>query len=163
MKNKYLSGTIAFTFLIIVAFCFAVHAHTAGYWVRYTHFTNLSTYSLAGSIQTSDMVVSAIFLIAWLALAFICAKWELKGVFTAMLLYSVLPFIGLIGIPLAQNHKGIGAVIINALTFVWAAPIMPLLFTSGNMEAMKASLGISMIVLPALAAGVYYIRKTVQY
>ena len=100
MKNA-LKTALTVVILLLVALLFGLMASRAGYQITLYNFiagngTHLAP-GLSYNIKMQHQVLAVLYIIAYLALAFFSGRRSMKNVFRGMMIYSALPFVGLIG------------------------------------------------------------------
>ena len=168
MKNKLKSifkTTGIVLLLIFIALCFGFNAHTKGYQITLSAYLEGTTRHLAPdfamNIGVIDQIMSIIFIVAWFVVAFMSGKHSLKNTFRGMMIYSSLPFIGLIGYFFLQKGMKLG--ILMLMTLIWGYPFSPIIITESSIDAIKIPLGILMFVMPIGAWIARAIAKKIQY
>jgi len=152
--------------LIFITLCFGINAHMKGYHIMLRHYMTGTTGSLAPDfalyVTTFDQVKSVIYILAWFIVAFLTGKKALNNVFRGMMIYSTLPFIGLIGLPFLYK-EGVKLGILMELPLIWGYPIFPLIISESSIDAIKVPLGIAMVLFPIGALIARKIAQKMQY
>ena len=135
MKKTFsIIGTILL--LIIIAFAFGVNASMHGYQVTISSFLIGTSSGLAPdfsyNITAFDRVLSVIYMIAWFYMAFRSGKRGTNTVFSAMMIYSLLPFIGFIGYFFIESSK-FGITFL--LSLIWGYPYFPIIINQSSVSA----------------------------
>ena len=163
-KNILKTTGIVFL-LIFIALCFGFNAHTAGYQITLSAFLEGTTRHLAPdfalNIGVIDQIMSIAFSIAWFVIAFLSGKNGYNNVFRGMMIYSALPFIGLIGYFFLQKGMKLGIMMLMPL--IWGYPFSPVIITESSIDAIKIPLGILMFVMPIGALIARKIAQKIQY
>jgi hypothetical protein len=163
-KNILKTTGIVFL-LIFIALCFGFNAHTSGYQITLSAFLEGTTRHLAPdfalNIGTVDQIMSIAFIIAWFVISFLSGKNGYNNIFRGMMIYSSLPFIGLIGYFFLQKGMKLG--IMMLMTLIWGYPFFPVIITESSIDAIKIPLGILMFVMPIGALIARKIAKKLQY
>lgn len=163
MKNilKTLGVILLFIF---IALCFGLNASNSGYQITLYNFLAGNGRNLppdfAMNIKTSHQVASVLYIIFFCAAAFFSGKKNLKNVYRGMLIYSSLPFIGLIGYFFLK--KSLKAGIIILMTLIWGYPYFPLIINESSVSAIVAPMGISMVLSLLGLIGLHILGKKLQ-
>ena len=160
MKNA-LKTALTVVILLLVALLFGLMASRAGYQITLYNFiagngTHLAP-DFSYNIKTQHQVLAVLYIIAYLALAFFSGRRSMKNIFRGMMIYSALPFVGLIGWFFLR--KSMKAGILMILTLVWGYPYFPLIITESRVSAIVTPIGILMFLVPALSYAAYIIGK----
>ncbi len=151
--------------LIFIALCFGRNAHTGGYQITLSCFLEGTTRHLspdfALNIGTFDQIVSIIYIIGWFVIAFLSGKNEWKNIFRGMMIYSTLPFIGLIGYFFLQKGMKLGIMMLMPL--IWGYPFFPVIITESSIDSVLVPLGIMMFAMPLGAIIARAVAKKIQF
>ena len=168
MKNTFKSifkTTGIVLLLIFIALCFGFNAHTKGYQITLSAFLEGTTRHLAPdfalNVGTFDQIISIIYIIAWFTVSFFSGKNDYKNIFRGMMIYSALPFIGLIGYFFLKKGMKLG--ILMLMPLIWGYPFFPVLITESSIDSIITPLGIMMCVMPIGAIIARAIAKKLQY
>lgn len=163
-KNILKTTGIVFL-LIFIALCFGFNAHTGGYQITLSAFLEGTTRHLAPdfalNIGVIDQIMSIAFIIAWFVIAFLSGKNGYNNIFRGMMIYSALPFIGLIGYFFLK--KGMKMGIMMLMPLIWGYPFSPVIITESSIDAIKIPIGILMFVMPIGALVARKIAQKLQY
>lgn len=163
-KNILKTAGIVFL-LIFIALCFGFNAHTNGYQITLSAFLEGTTRHLAPdfalNIGVIDQITSIAYIIGWMIVAFLSGKNEWKNIFRGMMIYSALPFIGLIGYFFLQ--KGMKMGIMMLMPLIWGYPFFPVLITESSIDSIITPLGIMMCAMPIGAFIARKIAQKIQY
>ena len=163
--KKVLKITGIVFLLIFIALCFGFNAHTNGYQITLSAFLEGTTRHLAPdfalNIGTFDQIISIAYIIVWFSVAFLSGKKNLNNIFCGMMIYSALPFIGLIGYFFLK--KGIKLGIMMLLPLIWGYPFFPVIITESSIDSILVPLGIMMFVMPIGALIARKIAQKIQY
>lgn len=163
MKNilKTLGVILLFIF---IALCFGLNASNSGYQITLYNFLAGNGHNLppdfAMNIKTSHQVLSVLYIIFFCAAAFFSGKKNLKNIYRGMLIYSLLPFAGLIGYFFLK--KSMKAGIIMLMTLIWGYPYFPLIITESSVSAIVTPMGISMALSLLGLIGLHVLGKKLQ-
>lgn len=160
MKNA-LKTALTVIILILTALLFGLMASRAGYQITLYNFlagngTRLSP-DFSYNIKTHHQVFSALYIIAFIALSFLSGRKNMKSIFRGIMIYSALPFIGLIGWFFLRKSMKSGIVML--LTLIWGYPYFPLIITESRASVIITPLGILMFLIPALSCAAYMLGK----
>ena len=163
---KNISKTTGIVFLLIfIALCFGFNAHTKGYQITLSAFLEGTTRHLAPdfalNIGVIDQIMSIAYIIGWMVVAFLSGKNDYNNIFRGMMIYSALPFIGLIGYFFLQ--KGMKMGILMLMPLIWGYPFSPVLITESSIDALIIPLGIMMFAMPLGALIARKIAQKIQY
>ncbi len=151
--------------LIFIALCFGLNASQKGYQITLSNFmvgtTNRLAPDFALNISVFDQIMSILYSVLWFYIAFLTGKKELNNIFRGMMIYSALPFIGLIGYFFLQRGLKLGIMMLAPL--IWGYPFSPLLITESSIDTIIVPLGIAMVVMPLGAIIARTIAKKLQY
>ncbi len=124
------------------------------------HNTGLLPFDFAEQIGVLDKLLSVVYLVVWMSAAFFAGRRKWQSVFRGMMIYSALPFIGLLGYFFLK--RGMKAGILLLLTVIWGYPFYPLIIVQNTADAIIRPLGLMMLVMPLGAAIFHKIGKTIQ-
>lgn len=112
------------------------------------------------NVTVLDEVFSVLFIAAFIFAAFLSGKKDRPWLFSGLMIYTALPFIGLVGYPF--YHHGIKFGIILLLTLIYGYPFFPLIITQSSPESIVVPLFIFMAAMPVAALIAHAIGKKVQ-
>lgn len=147
MKNAFkTTGTILL--FIFIALCFGLTASNSGYQITLYNFLAGNGHNLppdfAMNVKTSHQVASVLYIIFFFAIAFFSGKKNLKNVYRGMIIYSSLPFVGLIGYFFLKKSMKAGIIIL--MTLIWGYPYFPLIINESSVSSIITPMGISMVL-----------------
>ncbi len=164
MKKTLKTTGIVFL-LIFIALLFGINASQKGYQITLTNFLIGTTERLgpdfALNIGVFDQIMSILYMVLWAVLPFFAERKGKKYIFNGMMIYSSLPFIGLIGYYFFQKGMKLGILLLMPL--IWGYPFFPMIITKSSIDAIIVPLGILMFVMPLAALLSKFIAKKLQY
>lgn len=151
--------------LCFIALCFGFNASMKGYQIGLYHFlagngtTLPPDYSL--NITVTDQIMSVLYIILWAFFSYRSGKNKKSFIFRGMMIYSTIPFIGLLGYFFIV--KGMKAGIMLIATLIWAYPFFPLIIVNSMIDSIIVPIAIMLFVIPITAIIAYIMGKRSQY
>ncbi len=163
MKNFFKTLSVIFV-LIFVALIYGVNASLGGYQITLFNFIAGANGNLPPdfslNISSGDQIGSVFYIVLFLLFSFMAGKKEWKNSFKGIMIYSALPFIGLLGYFFIAN--GMKAGIISILTLIWSYPYLPILITESSVSSVIVPIIISMVLSPVASLIAYKVGKSFQ-
>ncbi len=164
MKNA-LKTLAVVLILIFIALCFGFNASQKGYQITLSNFligtTNRLGPDFSLNISVPDQIMSVLYMVLWGVIPYLTEKKGKKYIFRGMMIYSSLPFIGLLGYFFLQRGMKLG--ILMLMPLIWGYPLFPMIITQNSIDAIVVPLGVAMFVLPLVAIIARGISRKIQY
>lgn len=163
MKNFFKTLSVVFI-LIFVSLIYGINASLGGYQLTLFNFVAQANGNLppdfSYNISSGDQFGSVIYIALFLLFSFMAGKKDWKNCFSGIMIYSALPFIGLLGYFFIV--KGMKAGIISILSLIWSYPYFPLLITESSVSSVIVPILIAMVLSPVSSFIAYKIGKNFQ-
>lgn len=163
MKNA-LKTTGVVLLLIFIALCFGFNASQKGYQITLSSFfvgtNHRLTPDFSLKIGVLDQIMTILYVIIWAIVPYRAEKKGKKYIFRGMMIYSALPFIGLIGYFFLQKGMKLGIMMLMPL--IWGYPLFPMLITKSSIDAIITPLGVAMFVMPIIAITSRWFARQIQ-
>ncbi len=163
MKNALKTVGVVFL-LIFIALCFGFNAFQKGYQITLSSFLIGTTHSLGPDfslkITVPDQIMSVLYVILWAVIPYRAEKKGKKYIFRGMMIYSALPFIGLIGYYFLQKGMKLG--ILMLMPLIWGYPLFPMIITRNSIDAIVYPIGVAMFLFPVIALVSRWFARQIQ-